>query len=887
MPAQMRTGPDRAPVTAVLGPTNTGKTHLALERMLGRASGVIGLPLRLLAREIYDKVVKAKGEAAAALVTGEEKIVPPTARYFVCTVEAMPRDMRPAFLAVDEIQLCADPERGHIFTDRLLHARGTEETMFMGAATIAPLLRTLAPEAETIDRERFSQLSYAGMKKATRLPRRSAIVAFSANDVYSIAELMRRQRGGAAVVMGALSPRTRNAQVELYQSGEVDYLIATDAIGMGLNMDVDHVAFAGLSKFDGRKRRRLFAHEIGQIAGRAGRFRADGTFGETADCRPIDPEIIQAVEDHSFEPLRRLAWRNAALDLSSLGALRDSLNTPAANPALERVRGATDEAVLDILARDGDLRARLAGREAVSLLWDACRMPDFRKTTLEEHAALVKRIVLYRTQPQGYLPDNWLDAQLKKLSRTAGDVDALAQRLAHVRTWAYASHRKDWVRDPDYWTGRTREVEDQLSDALHERLIARFIDRRTSALMKGLREKADLDAVVGADGVVTVEGHAVGDIEGLRFAPAPGGGPLAQRAVRNAALKAVRPEMNRRLGRLVRASDEAFALNDEARLIWAGDVVGELVASADPLAPGVRLLGAELASGEARARAERRLETVIAAMAQRELAALARVRAASRGVDAALTGLARGVAYRLAERFGAAPRTALAEDIAALSAQERRELRAAGVRIGEHAVFLPTLLKPAAARLSALLHAAHTGRGEIAFLPEAGRTSLPAAPGASSADYAAAGYQRCGRLAIRLDMLERLADLIRDTRSDGASGALPKGAFALSPSMTALLGCSFDQLREVLRALGYKRVRRASNPDSMAPDSIDGEAWARGRRRRAAPKAAGRGDAATPTDTPFAKLAELDRNRLSASAREPVARRGRRRRRAANRARPS
>ncbi|MEO1039817.1 MAG: helicase-related protein [Pseudomonadota bacterium] len=859
MAAHLRTSREPGAVTAVLGPTNTGKTHLALERMLGRASGVIGLPLRLLAREIYDKVVKAKGAPSAALVTGEEKIVPPTARYFVCTVEAMPRDMRPAFLAVDEIQLCADPERGHLFTERLLHARGTEETMFMGAATIAPLIRRLAPEAELMYRERFSQLSYAGPKKVTRLPRRSAIVAFSANDVYSIAELIRRQRGGAAVVMGALSPRTRNAQVELYQSGEVDYLIATDAIGMGLNMDVDHVAFAGLSKFDGRKRRRLFAHEVGQIAGRAGRFRTDGSFGETADCRPIDPEIIEAVEDHRFEPLTRLAWRNDQLDASNLQTLRESLGAPPPDRALERVRSPIDEAVLDLLARDGELRGRLEARGAVALLWDACRTPDFRKTTLEEHARLVKRIFVYRTQAEGFLPDSWLEGQLKKLSRTSGEVDALSQRLAHVRTWAYAAHRKDWVRDTEYWTARTREVEDLLSDALHERLIARFIDRRTSALMKGLREKIDLDAIVAGDGLVTVEGHAVGEIEGLRFSPATGGGPLAQRAVRNAALKAVRPEMNRRLGQLVRAEDDAFTLTDDAKIVWRDQPVARLAASSDPLAPGAELIGGELASDEARARAERRVEAFIARRAARDLAGLAQLRANANGTSTALTGLARGVAFRLAERFGAAARNSLADDLSALSVQERRQLRAAGVRIGEHAVFMPALIKPVAARLSTVLKAVHDGRGEPAFLPEPGRTSLPARPAIAPSDYAAAGYQRCGPLVVRLDMLERLADLIRDARAapdpdagpgkpSGPKGA--KGAFALDPAMTSLLGCGFDDLRAVLKALGYKRVQRAKTDAG-----IDGERWIRSRRP------AHRRPEAEPEkpreDTPFAKLAEL------------------------------
>ena len=642
--SRARAGDSR--IAAILGPTNTGKTHLALERMMAHGTGVFGLPLRLLARELYDKVVKAKGPASVALITGEEKIVPPTARYFLCTVEAMPLNMRPAFLAVDEIQLAADPERGHIFTDRLLHARGTQETLFLGAATMRPILRHLIPEAEIEERERFSTLSYAGTKKLTKLPRRSAIVAFSSEDVYSIAELVRRQRGGAAVVMGALSPRTRNAQVELYQSGEVDFLIATDAIGMGLNMDVDHVAFASYSKFDGRKRRRLFPQEVGQIAGRAGRFRSDGTFGDTADARPLDPDVIERVEEHVFEPIKKLTWRESQLDLSSLDSLRRSLNAPSPDPVLERVRSASDEDVLDLVARDPDVRERAAARGGTARLWDVCRTPDFRKTSPDDHARLISTLYMHLTSKNGFLPDAWLDAQLKRLSKTAGDVDALAQRLAYVRTWSYAAHRKDWTKDPEYWTSRTREVEDQLSDALHERLTARFIDRRTSALMKGLREKTDLEAGLNRLGEVTVEGHFVGRLNGLSFEADAAGEPLARRAVANAAMKAVRPEVNRLLVQLSQAEDDALALGDDGVLRWQEDPVGRLKAGGDPFTPSVTLIGGELGSSELIPQAEKRLMTFAASQAETRLEPLLSLRKALKE-EGKLDGLARGVDHRL------------------------------------------------------------------------------------------------------------------------------------------------------------------------------------------------------------------------------------------------
>jgi len=861
--SRARAGDSR--IAAILGPTNTGKTHLALERMMAHSTGVFGLPLRLLARELYDKVVKAKGSAAVALITGEEKIVPPTARFFLCTVEAMPLNMRPAFLAIDEIQLAADPERGHIFTDRLLHARGTAETLFLGSTTMRPILRHLIPEAEIEERERFSVLTYAGAKKLTKLPRRSAIVAFSSEDVYSIAELVRRQRGGAAVVMGALSPRTRNAQVELYQSGEVDFLIATDAIGMGLNMDVDHVAFASFSKFDGRKRRQLFPHEIGQIAGRAGRFRSDGTFGQTADARPLDTDIIERVENHTFEPVRKLTWRETLLDLRSLDTLRRSLNQPSPDPVLERVRNAADEHVLDLVSRDSDIRERAAARDGTARLWDVCRTPDFRKSSPEEHARLVSTLYMHLTSAKGYLPDSWLDAQLTRLAKTAGDVDALAQRLAYVRTWSYAAHRKDWTKDPEYWTSRTREVEDQLSDALHERLTARFIDRRTSALMKGLREKTDLQSGLNRLGEVTVEGHFVGRLNGLSFEADAAGEPLARRAVANAAMKAVRPEVNRLLSQLSQADDAELALGEDGLLNWKDDPVGRLKAGGDPFTPGVDLIGGELGSSELIAQAEKRLMTYAAEQAKARLEPLLDMRKALKE-EGRLDGLARGVAYQLVENFGAMSRAKLADELSALSVPERQSLRRAGVRIGEHAVFMPALLKPGAARLLSMLKAVHEGDIDRAVNPPPGLTSIPNDRRYTLADYAAAGFQPCGPRAVRLDMLERLADLIRDQRSENK-----ERRFEPNAPMTALLGCSNEDLREVLKALGYRRVQTATEeqPELWAGRSRSSARPAQGgnkphgkgkgpRKDARAAKPAPVQDKPIDPDSPFAALAALD-----------------------------
>ena len=486
---------DRAPgagVTAVLGPTNTGKTHLAIERMLAHSSGVIGLPLRLLAREVYNKIVDRAGADSVALITGEEKIKPPKARFWVSTVEAMPRDLDVSFLAVDEIQIAADLERGHVFTDRILHRRGRDETLLLGAATMRPIIERLLPGASIVTRPRLSQLEFAGDRKITRQPRRTAIVAFSADEVYAIAELIRRQHGGAAVVLGSLSPRTRNAQVAMFQSGDVDYLVATDAVGMGLNLDVDHVAFASDRKYDGYQFRRLNPAEFAQIAGRAGRATRDGTFGTTGRCAPFEPELVNALQNHTFESVKVLQWRNSKLDFSSLGALQVSLALTPSHEALTRAPIAEDLRVLDHAARDADVREMAHGAAAVERLWDACQIPDYRKIAPAAHAELVTTLFGFLMQ-KGRIPDAWFAAQVDQADRADGDIDTLSGRIAQIRTWTFVANRPDWLADPEHWQGITREVENKLSDALHERLTERFVDRRTSVLMRRLRENSDFE----------------------------------------------------------------------------------------------------------------------------------------------------------------------------------------------------------------------------------------------------------------------------------------------------------------------------------------------------------------------------------------------------------
>ncbi|MGD0865345.1 MAG: helicase-related protein, partial [Rhizomicrobium sp.] len=591
---------DGGRIAAVLGPTNTGKTHFAIERMLAHRSGMIGLPLRLLAREVYDKVARIKGAKAAALITGEEKIVPAEARYFVCTVEAMPVDLGVAFLAIDEIQLCGDPERGHVFTDRLLHARGEEETLFLGAETMRGTIQRFVPEAHFITRPRFSDLAYTGARKLTRLPRRSAIVAFSAEDVYGIADLVRRQRGGAAVVLGALSPRTRNAQVALYQSGEVDFLVATDAIGMGINMDVDHVAFAELTKFDGIGVRPLRPDELGQIAGRAGRHMNDGTFGVTAEAEPIDEETVARIESHRYEPVRILQWRNSDLSFRSLGALIESLEEPPPLRGLAKARPAMDFASLRILAGQDEYRALASGAGSVKRLWEACQLPDFRKFTPDEHVRLVGQIYRHLMSDEGVLPEDWLAHQVSRLDEIEGDVATLSGRLAQIRTWTYAAHRPGWVADAAHWQEQTRAVEDRLSDALHERLTQRFIDRRTAILMRRLRDDDVVDIVLDDSGAVAIGGEVVGKLEGFRFSPDPRAEGIHGRTLRAAALKGLEGEFAARARKIAQSDDAAIALSEHGRLWWDGAIVAQLVPGPSALQPAVLLFADEHLPAELR-----------------------------------------------------------------------------------------------------------------------------------------------------------------------------------------------------------------------------------------------------------------------------------------------
>ena len=848
-----------AGVTAVLGPTNTGKTHLGIERMLAHSSGLIGLPLRLLAREVYNRAVERVGADAVALVTGEEKIKPPNPRFWVATVEAMPRDLDVAFLAVDEIQLAADFERGHVFTDRMLNRRGREETLVLGAATMRPMVERLLPGASIVSRPRLSQLTFAGEKKLTRLPRRSAIVAFSADEVYAIGELIRRQRGGAAIVLGSLSPRTRNAQVELYQAGEVDYLVATDAIGMGLNLDVDHIAFASDRKFDGYQFRKLSPSELAQIAGRAGRAQRDGTFGTTGRCPPFENELVQALESHTFEPVKLVQWRNTDLDFSSIGALQATLAMAPTEAALARAPTAEDILVLDHASREDDVRAWTTKPADVERLWEVCQVPDYRKIAPANHAELVVTLYGY-LQREGKVATDWFARQIAENDRTDGDIDTLSTRIAHVRTWTFVANRPDWLADPEHWQGVTRGVEDKLSDALHERLTERFVDRRTSVLMRRLRENAALEPAINKTGDVVVESHVIGRLDGFLFVADASSGGSEAKALQNAAQKALAGEIGARATRLAEASDEQFALASDGAIRWTGAAVGKLIAGEQVLKPRVRVVADEHLTGAPRDAVEARLDAFVKSHLEKLLGPLFVLSAAED-----VTGIARGVAFQLVEALGVLERQKVAEDVKGLEQPARASLRIYGVRFGAYHVYIPALLKPGpralAAQLWALAHDGPQTKGldDLLHLAGSGRTSIPVNREIDAALYGTAGYRVSGERAVRVDILERLADLIRPALSwrEGGPGAKPPGAiagggFTVVNGMTSLTGASGEDFASILRSLGYRMERRPkpaepaqvtapaeqvaapvesaspadANPEVQTPSAVEGEAAA-------------------------------------------------------------
>lgn len=812
-----------ARVQAVLGPTNTGKTHYAIERMLVHRTGVIGLPLRLLAREVYDRIVALRGPSVVALVTGEERIVPARTQYWVCTTEAMPDGMGADFVAVDEIQLCADPERGHVFTERLLSARGLHETLLMGSDTMKDAIRALVPEATFLYRDRFSELTYTGQKKISRMPERSAIVGFSVETVYAIAELMRRQKGGAAVVMGALSPRTRNAQVKMYQDGDVDYLVATDAIGMGLNLDIDHVALSGLRKFDGRRMRDLQPNELGQIAGRAGRYLSPGTFGVTGEASPLADETVDAITSHRFAPVKKLQWRNSSLEFGGVERLIQSLEQAPTNPLFVRAYEADDLAALKSLAEVSEVFSRASDGSSVRLLWDVCRIPDFRGISPQEHAGLLERIFCDLHQ-NGEVSEEWLAKQVSRIDRIDGEIDALSKRLAFIRTWTYVAQRKGWCRDESHWRETTRAVEDRLSDALHERLTQRFVDRRTSVLVRRLKQKESLVAEVSANGEVTVEGQFVGRLEGFRFHQDASATGDEAKMLRTAAMQALAPEFILRSDRFYNAPDTEMDFTEQGGLMWGEQAAGKLVAGDDPLRPQVQAFVDDEAGNDVAEKIQRRLQHFI----DRKIAALFEPLFNIQR-DETLTGLAKGFGFRLIENFGVVDRRNVAQDVKDLDQDARSMLRKHGVRFGQFTIFAPLLLKPAPTRLRLVLWALSQKLDYFPESPPPGLVTVPTPEGTDETAVLMSGYKSAGARAIRIDMLERLADMLRKEDS--------RGGFEANPDMLSITGMTLDQFADLMQGLGYKADR--------------------GERDKPAPKVAKDGATSAPTPPEEAESSDL------------------------------
>jgi ATP-dependent RNA helicase SUPV3L1/SUV3 len=775
-------------ITAVLGPTNTGKTHLAVERFCGHASGIMGFPLRLLAREVYDRVVGIKGPKEVGLLTGEERIMPPGARWLICTAESMPTNREAAFVAIDEAQLGIDPERGHVFTDRLLHARGYEETMILGSDSVAGLVRKLVPKAEIVRRPRFSTLSYAGAKKLSRLPKRSAIVAFSAEEVYAVAEMLRRARGGAAVVMGALSPRTRNAQVAMFQAGEVDYLVATDAIGMGLNMDVSHVAFAGLTKFDGMRRRRLTVAEMAQIAGRAGRHQRDGTFGSLGGeeaANVFRPEEIEAIEAHRMPRVETLNWRNSELDYGSVADLMASLELGPDRPELRAAPEAVDLAVLKRLADDDIVRDRARGEKMVTRLWAASSLPDFRKAGPEHHSRLVQRVFQHLSEADGHIPAQWVASEIARLDLVDGDIDTIGGRIAAARIWAYAAQRADWLADPALWQRVTAALEEKLSDALHARLTERFVDRRTSVLMKTIgRDLALLDVQLAKDGAVRVEDQLLGHLDGFAFrvdAAAPASDRKQLLAAAERTLGRVRAA---RAEELLASADSEFGF-DGLALHWRGHAVATLSRGKSLTVPRITL--------------ERALDSLSEADRQRVLDRLIRWRdeqvarllaplidMAGAAASAETPPRVRAVLAPLAASGGFVAREDVAKAVDALTPEDRQILRRAGLTIGQLDVFDAQLLKAKAQPLLAALLTAN------------GRELLPIAPaGATVSPDMRLGFRRFGAQYVRIDVAEKILRALHDKRA--------AADFVPDPALATSMGVNAEAFAALLRTAGFRQ----------------------------------------------------------------------------------
>ena len=780
-------------ITAVLGPTNTGKTHLAIETMLSFESGMIGFPLRLLAREVYDKVIKKISLDKVALITGEEKIIPSNAKYFLCTVESMPIDKHLEFVGVDEIQMCSDHERGHIFTDRLLNMRGEKLTMLMGSSTIKNIVTKLDGDIEFINRERLSKLTYAGHKKISRIDRKTAIIAFSAEEVYAIAELIRRQKGGAAIVMGSLSPKTRNAQVELYQSGDVDFLVATDAIGMGINMDLDFVYFSNIKKFDGKKLRRLNLSEIGQIAGRAGRYLNDGSFGITGDCKEISPEEVELLENHKFEEIRTLFWRNSNLNFNNPISLIKSLEEKPQVEWLRKIHECEDEKALKYFLKDQKILNRKFDKKTLMLLWECCQIPDFVKKTYGNHFEVIGNVFKFLTSKKGLISEDYMRLQLMKLDKLDGNVDSLSNRIANVRTWSYVSNKNNWVENQSYWIEKTKHLEDRLSDRLHEELTKTFIDKRASVLARGLKQDMEFKTEILQNNDVKIDDQFIGKIKGLKLELDLKKGALETdiKSLKKAARQTIGPELEKRVQSIIDTG--LISLNEDFKIYWNDFPIAKLTTGNDYLNPNFDLIVDDVIEKNTKQKLNDYINKWIHSKINNVLKSLIDLKNIKENNSSI-----KALAYQLYENNGVLKRDQVSEYLKNLEQNERKILRDLGVKFGRYHVFLYQLIKPEAVSLRTLLWKNFYQKFHNLKPPTFGLNFLDDKEIKNKNFMLLCGFERFDNFFVRIDILERLFVLIINSSSKENS------EIKLVPEMLNLLGCSKDNFKKLLQKMNYK-----------------------------------------------------------------------------------
>ena len=786
-------------IIAVLGPTNTGKTHFAIERMLQFESGIIGFPLRLLAREVYEKCIKIVGSEKVALITGEEKIIPPYADYFLCTVESMPLDINAEFVAVDEIQMCADPERGHIFTDRLLNIRGDKLTMFLGSNIMKNIIEKFIPEAEFIFKDRFSKLSYSGHKKISRLPGRTAIIAFSIDEVYALAEFVRRQRGGAAIVMGSLSPKTRNAQVELYQSGDVDFLVATDAIGMGINMDIDHISFNSLNKFDGRRNRHLRLTEIGQIAGRAGRYMNDGTFGITGKCDELNPEQIEKLENHQFDSVINIYWRNSNLDFSSVENLLNSLDKKPNDLSLLRNKDLLDENVLKTLViKNNQIKINYKEND-LSTLWECCQIPDFTKSSHNQHIDIVKKVYEFLVSDRRKIPNEWMRIQLAGLDNDSGNIDTIANRISHVRTWAYVSYKKNWVENSDYWIAKTKDIEDKLSAKLHEELSKSFVDRRISILSKHLKQDAKLETKISEKDEVIIDKQFIGTIKGLKLNLDFSSTALQTdiKSIKKAARQGVTEELKKRIEDIIKSdlSSDVFELKDDFKILWKGNPIAVIVPGKDYLNPKIKLLIDDSLDAEEQNELKIYLEKWIDKEKNLYLSDLIKISKINLE-----NSYARALCFRLFENHGVLKRLENEDLLKNLDKEQRAIIKKAGIKIGRYHIYQPLMIKPKAVNLKIIFWNCFNNKTKQEKCPTFGLNFLKNFETLDKVFLLICGFETFENYIVRVDILEKLFIKILNSTNNNQ--------FSISAEMLNLLGCSKEDFEKLLKLMNYKKIEK-------------------------------------------------------------------------------